>query len=247
MSFSDIADRMRRHSDERAEGGAPRNLDEVYSLRARILGVLIRDAREAADLTIEACASRLGVEPEVLEAWEFGQMMPSLPEVELLAHTLQVPLSHFMGTETLAQQAASRAVDGQEYVLLRQRLIGGLLRQARTTANLTPEQLAAEAGLTAGHIHAYELGRHPIPLPVLMTLASACGVSLSTFYEEASRVGEFLALQEDFKRFAELPDELRRFVTKPINQPYLELAMKLSRMSSQEMRDIAEAILNITL
>lgn len=56
-----------------------------------------------------------------------------------------------------------------------------------------------------------------------------------------------MALQEDFKRLAEMPEDMRRFVTKPVNQAYLELAMKLSRMSAQEMRDIAEAILNITL
>ncbi|HMM27336.1 MAG: helix-turn-helix transcriptional regulator [Chloroflexota bacterium] len=247
MSFSDIADRMRRHSDERADSGAPRNFDELYLLRARILGVLIRDAREAAGLSLEACADRIGATPDTLEAWEYGEAMPSLPQIELLAHTLQVPLSHFMGAQTLAQQAEQQGIDAREYVTLRQRLIGAVLRQARIDANLTPEQLAQESGVTAAHVQAYELGRRPIPLPVLMTLASACGVNLSTFFEDVSRVGDFLALQEDFKRLAEMPEDMRRFVTKPVNQAYLELAMKLSRMSAQEMRDIAEAILNITL
>lgn len=247
MSFSDIADRMRRHSDERAEGGAPRNFDELYLLRARILGVLIRDAREAAGASLELCADRIGIDPELLEAWEYGEAMPALPQIELLAHTLQVPLSHFMGAQTLAQQAEQQGIDAHEYVTLRQRLIGAVLRQARVNANLTPEQLAHEAGVTAAHVQAYELGRRPIPLPVLMTLASVCGVNLSTFFEDVSRVGDFLALQEDLKRLAEMPEEMRRFVTRPVNQAYLELAMKLSRMSAQEMRDIAEAILNITL
>lgn len=247
MSFSDIAGRMRRRADERAEGNAPRNFEELYRVRARILGVLIRDAREAADLSLEACAARLDVSPETLEAWEYGEAMPALPEIELLAHTLQVPLSHFMGSQLLSEQAAQQDIDAQEYVTLRQRLIGGLLRQARLNARLTPEQLAADAGITAGHIQVYELGQRPIPLPVLVSLAAACGVSLSTFYEDISRVGDFLALQEDLKRLGEMPEEMRRFVTRPVNQAYLELAMKLSRMSSQEMRDIAEAILNITL
>lgn len=247
MSFSDIADRMRRHSDERAEEGALHNFSELYLLRARILGVLIRDARQAAGLSLEDCARRIGVDAETLEAWEYGDDMPALPEVELLAHVLQVPLSHFMGAETLDHRADEPGIDIREYITLRQHMIGGLLHQARINAGLTPEQVAAEAGIAAAHVRAYEMGRRPIPLPVLVTLASACRISFSTLLEDASRVGDFLALQEDLKRFAEMPEEMRRFVTKPVNQAYLELAMRLSKMSSQEMRDIAEAILNITL
>ena len=40
MSFSDIAARLRKHSDEKAaaEADAPRNFEELYLLRARILG-----------------------------------------------------------------------------------------------------------------------------------------------------------------------------------------------------------------
>lgn len=247
MSFSDIADRMRRHSDERAEESATRNFSELYLLRARMLGVLIRDARQAAGVSLEDCARRIGVSPGTLEAWEYGEDMPSLPEIELLAHVLEVPLSHFMGAQTLDQQAEAPAIDVREYITLRQHMIGGLLHQARSNAGLTAEQVAAETGIAAAHVRAFEMGRRAIPLPVLVTLAGACRISFSTLLEDTSRVGDFLALQEDLKRFAEMPEEMRRFVTKPVNQAYLELAMRLSRMSSQEMRDIAEAILNITL
>ncbi|NLE52321.1 MAG: helix-turn-helix transcriptional regulator [Chloroflexi bacterium] len=247
MSFSDIADRMRRHSDERADFGSARNFEELYLLRARILGVLIRDARQAAGLSLDECAERVDVDAGTLEAWELGEAMPSLPDVELLAQALQVPLSHFMGAQTLDQRAERPEVDVREYITLRQHMIGGLLHQARINAGLTPEQVATEAGIPTAHIRAYELGRRAIPLPVLVTLASACRISFSTLLEDASRIGDFLSLQEDLKRFAEMPLEMRRFVTKPVNQAYLELAMRLSKMSSQEMRDIAEAILNITL
>mgnify|MGYP001188982166 CR=1 FL=1 len=247
MSFSDIADRMRRHTDERTEAGTPRNFEELYLLRARILGVLIRDAREAAGLSLDECAQRIGASAETLDAWEMGYDMPALPEVELLARALEVPLSHFMGAQTLAERDDQPPVDASEYVTLRQRMIGALLHRARIDAGLTPEEIAAETGIAPAHLRAYEMGRRPIPMPVLVTLASACRISFSTLLEDVSRVGDFLALQEDLKRFAELPEEMRRFVTKPVNQAYLELAMKISRMSSQEMRDIAEAILNITL
>jgi transcriptional regulator with XRE-family HTH domain len=48
----------------------------------------------------------------------------------------------------------------------------------------------------------------------------------------------------------ELPgfsDELKEFISKPINLPFLELAMKLSRMDAKKLREIAEGLLEITL
>jgi hypothetical protein len=56
-----------------------------------------------------------------------------------------------------------------------------------------------------------------------------------------------LILQEDLKQFSELPENVRHFVVSPVNQPYIELAMKLSQMGTDQLRGIAEAILEITL
>ncbi|MBN1202963.1 MAG: transcriptional regulator [Anaerolineae bacterium] len=249
MSFSDIAARLRQHADDKEQqAAAPQNFGEMYILRARILGVLIRDARQAAGLSLEDCASQIGAAADTLNAWELGQQMPGLPQLELLAYTLSVPISHFFGTETMQhQKTEQRKVQPGEYTILRGRLIGALLRGAREQQNLLPEQLANEAGLTPAHITAYELGQRPIPVPILVTLAGACHVNMSYFLEDGNRVGDFLALQEDLKRFADLPEGMRRFVSSPVNQPYLELAMRLSQMSTSELRGIAEAILNITL
>jgi len=41
--------------------------------------------------------------------------------------------------------------------------------------------------------------------------------------------------------------DLQEFILKPVNQPYLELAQKLSQMSVDKMRDVAEGLLDITL
>jgi transcriptional regulator with XRE-family HTH domain len=249
MSFNDIAARLRKRSEEKAdqEEAAPRNFEELYLLRARILGVLIRDARQAAELSAEDCASQLGVPVDALLAWEFGKSTPSLPQLELLAYVLNVPLSHFMGTETLLQQAQRRTINGPEYMMLRGRIVGALLRSAREQNNLTIDQLAAEAGLPSSHITAFELGQRPIPLPILVTLAQVVRVNLSYFLEDGNRVGNFLTLQEDLKQIAEMPEAMRHFVAMPVNQSYIELAMRLSQMSTKELRGIAEAILNITL
>ncbi|MBN2304050.1 MAG: transcriptional regulator [Anaerolineae bacterium] len=246
-SFSDIASKIRSKRTDQAADEKPRNFEELYLLRARILGVLIRDARQAVDLTPAACAKQIDVPLATLNAWELGQKMPSLPQLELLSYTLNVPISHFWGTETLLLQDQHGGVNTGEYVALRTRLIGALLRQARQNANLTEEALAAEAGIAPGHITAYELGQRPIPTPILVSLASACRVNLSYFLENGNRIGTFLLLQEDLKHFSDLPEEVRRFVSAPVNQPFIELAMKIAQLGSDELRTIATSILDITL
>jgi transcriptional regulator with XRE-family HTH domain len=248
MSFDDIAARLRKHADEKAEQRqAPPNFEELYLLRARILGVLIRDARQAAGMSPEDCAAQVNVSVAVLDSWELGKVMPSLPQIELLAYALGVPISHFWGTATLLERDTRQDVDVDEYITLRNHLIGALLRAAREQANLTPEQLAADAGISPANVTAYELGQRPVPTPVLSTLASICRVNLSYFLENGNKVGSFLLLQEDLKNFSALAPEIRRFVASPTNQPYVELAMKLAQMGTAELRGVAEALLEITL
>jgi transcriptional regulator with XRE-family HTH domain len=241
MSFSDIAARMREHAAEHAEEEKPTDFEEIYKLRARILGVLIRDARFAANMTVEDCAAKLGVDPATFEQWELGLAMPSLPQIEVLAYTLGMPISHFWGSEMLEEQGERQPIDPHEYVNLRNRLIGALLRAAREQANLTQEQLAEAAGVPTANVAAYELGQRPIPTPVLSSLASACSVNLSYFLENGNKVGTFLLLQEDMQAFSNLPEEVRHFVASPTNLPYIELTMKIARMGTTELRSVAEA------
>ncbi len=248
MSFDEIAARMRQRvaQDDTSES-ASKNFEELHLLRARILGVLIRDARETAGKSLESCAACVGVSPETLEAWEFGKTMPSLPELELIAYCLEVPISHFWNSDSSLQRETRETIDKGEFTTVRNRLIGAVLRSAREERGLTAEELAGQTGTTASNINAYELGQRAIPVPVLSSLASACHVNLSYFLENASRIGTYLSAQEDMKKFSELPEDVRRFVSMPVNQPYLDLAMKLAKMGSDELRGIAEAILDITL
>jgi len=46
--------------------------------------------------------------------------------------------------------------------------------------------------------------------------------------------------------FQNLPPEIQSFIVKPTNRPYLDLAIKLSEMSVEKLRSIAEGLLEIT-
>lgn len=247
MSLNDIAAAFRKRAQEKGDlDDTPPDFEELHLIRTRILGVLIRDAREAGNISAADCAAQIGVGEDVLQAWELGQTTPSLPQLELLAYTLGVPISHFWGMDML-EHSTTQQVNADDYVLLRNRLIGGVLRQAREAAGLTQAQLAEGCGISPANVAAYELGQRAIPMPVLVSLASACRVNLSYFLEHGNRVGQVLLLQEDMKNLGALDAETRQFVSKPVNKPYLDLARKLADMGTDELRTVAEMILEITL
>jgi predicted transcriptional regulator len=64
---------------------------QVIELRNRILGVLIRNARERARFSRKACADVLGVSLSRFAAYEGGTLPVSLPELELLGRVWGCP------------------------------------------------------------------------------------------------------------------------------------------------------------
>ncbi len=219
---------------------------QVIELRNRILGVLIRNARERARFSRKACADVLGVSLSRFAAYEGGTLPVSLPELELLGRCLGVPL-HFLRDENAAGEQAEEALpDSQDFLSLRHRIIGARLRQARLESGRTQKDLAEVLERSASAISAYEYGEKPIPLAELEIMGRVLGVPLEFFSEQDSDVGEWHKLQEDFEHFCELPLELREFALRPINRSYLELAMRLATMPAGALRQIAEGLLEIT-
>ena len=60
-------------------------------------------------------------------------------------------------------------------------------------------------------------------------------------------MGKWAVQKKAVEDFLELPVEMQLFVSKPINLPYLELAQRLSEMSVDRLRGVAEGLLEITL
>ncbi len=246
MSFGDISARFKKKQEDAAPP-AERDHEEVHALRSRILGVLMRDARLANGVTEAEVASTLSVSEDQVRDWEYGRESPSLPQLEILAYYLDVPVSHFWSTKTLSSEQEERRVPPTTYNELRDRMVGTLLTAARQDARLSREEVAKATGLTEDQIADYEFGHKPIPFPELTSLSTAVRKPIAYFLEDSDRVGGWLALKEEFQRFTELPPEMRAFVTQPVNQAFIDIAMRLSRLQVQELREIGENILNITL
>jgi len=225
-------------------------MSEVTSrkLRAKKLGVLIRDARQSACKSEQECAQAIGATSEIFEAYEMGQRSPSLPELELLAYYLRIPVDHFLSEETLLEKQAARTVpDQQKLISLRQKIIGVVLRQGRLEKGFSLQEVSKRTGIEVARLEAYELGQEPIPVPELVFLNQVLEWQLRSFQDTTGPVGTWIVQQRNFKNFVDLDPELQEFVSKPVNQPYLEVAQRLSEMSADKLRFIAETLLDITL
>ncbi|MBI1856185.1 MAG: XRE family transcriptional regulator [Chloroflexi bacterium] len=218
------------------------------TLRTKKLGVLIRDARMAARRNIDECAKAIGVTKGIFRAYEEGRRAPSLPELEILVYYLNLPIDHFWGKSSISSEASPTVpIDLPQLAELRQRMIGALLRQERNHASLSIKALTQETGISGARIKAYELGERPIPLPELEAVLTALGSRIETFFDQSGPVGQWMTDQRSVQQFLELPKELQTFVCQPVNRPYLELALKLSSMSTDKLRSVAEGLLDITL
>ncbi len=221
------------------------NPQAAQALRAKILGVLMKEARLAARKTGKECAEAMGCLPAVYTAYEQGQKSPSLPELELLAYFLDVPPAHFWGDHSLAEAKAA-APPPAAVTRLRDRIIGAQLRKARTSTKAKLKAVGEAAGLSSSRLAAYELGEKPIPLPELEALAVHLGLSLDDLLEMHGQVGDWQSTNQAAERLRQLSPDLREFISQPANEGYLRLAQHISQMPTDKLRSLAESLLEIT-
>lgn len=222
---------------------------EAWTIRQKIIGVLLRQARLEAGKSLKECGQVLGLSSGAVSSIEHGKRAISLPELELVAYYLGVPLNHLLNHDAvLSTLEADDDLPKEEVLALRHRIIGASLRQARRDLDLSQAELARMIGLSKGRMSQYELGERPIPLVELEALAEALEVSLAYFLDEGvGPVGERQQQEKEWQQFAELAPEVRAFVLEPANLGYLQLAMSLSDVPANGLRNIAANLLDITL
>jgi transcriptional regulator with XRE-family HTH domain len=219
-------------------------MNDLNLTRAKILGVLIRDARLQANRATADCAQVLGISEDIFSQAETGDYIPSLPDLEILAMYLKVPMAYFWGNESVN---IPEETDFNGFANIRQRIIGALLRQARVRGKRSVQEVASQIGVSPRQIEEYEAGETSIPLFDLERMGKYLGVSLDYFSDEArGPLAHHEAQQKMQKRFNELSPEIKQFVVEPINLSYIETAIRLSELDVKRLRNIAEGILDIT-
>ncbi len=219
---------------------------QAESLRAKILGAMLREARMTAGRTLRETADSIGVTPGTLTAYEDGRKAISLPELELLAYFLNAPLRQFW-SEAPGRRKLRLDANPPALIALRQRLIAAQLRLHREAAGLSVRQLAEQAGLTVARLRSYEEGDRPIPLPELEAVLVILGRSVEDYLDREGPVADWDTLQQALDTLLSLPPDLREFMASPASAPYLRMAQRLSTMPIDQLRSVAELLLDITL
>lgn len=216
----------------------PTTLD-TSALRRIAIGSLMRSARERAGRTPRECAAFMGVTPKRLADFEAGAREPSLVDLELLAHCLDVPVAALL-SEAVALPPRREISDLASVAQLRARIIGVRLRQARMDRRESLKEVAAATGLKASELNAFELGRRPAPITQLEKLVAHYGLSIDELLDLGiGQLGEAQLLAKQQAAFNALPDEVKAFAGGPDNAQFMRLAAHLSQMPREQLRAAA--------
>jgi transcriptional regulator with XRE-family HTH domain len=223
---------------------------KALDVRSKQIGVLLRAARQRARRSVKECAEWLGCSPHMITQYEYGRRGISLPELELLASLFDTPVSQLWNDDQAVLAQPTETPPSEKVILLRQKEIGVLLRQARKNAGRTQRQCADRLGVSTETISRYEYGTKAVPFSQLEVLASFLGVSLASLLDKElltsrisiSRSGTDVLPARDTA--ASLPPEIEEFVRNPESLPYLEMALRLYELPRDSLRQLAEAILS---
>ncbi|MCY4070123.1 MAG: helix-turn-helix transcriptional regulator [Chloroflexi bacterium] len=219
--------------------------EEAMRLRAKIGGVLIRQSRLAASRSIEDCADRLQVSPELVAAWEYGDDLPSPPQLERLASYLNVPVRS-LSQDHEPIEIADVAAERDQSLALRQRLLGGLLRVARDLKGMSIAQLSEMTAIDKGLLQAYEYGERVIPMNHLLLLANALDRDLEYFLESGYTSDAETEPESAPAAPVANTEDKPRFAVDQKTQGIIKLAVAFSQIPSEELHRIADALLSIS-
>jgi transcriptional regulator with XRE-family HTH domain len=224
--------------------GAP----QTIAIRNRIIGILVKRARASAGKNQRECAEFLGCSPYAYGQYERGTQGLSLPQLEALAYFLNVPANSLWDDAVAPpEEVQEESLPLDQILLLRRKMLAVKFRQCRQAAGFSQWQMGELLGCSAYMVSQYEHGTRDIPLAELELAAERCGHSLAEFMDdETIPLGQAEQQRRLIARLEELPPDVRDFVLKPTNALYLRIAMLLSTMKADQLRQIAENLLDIT-
>jgi len=222
---------------------------QAIAIRNRIIGALVKRARLKAGISQRECAQLLGCSPFAFGQYERGHWGLSLSQLEVLARPFKVPLANLWDDKSVPpDEPMEDTATLQQMMILRRKILAVQFRQCRRAGGLTQKQTGELLGRSTGIIGRYERGERDIPLAELEIVAERCGRGLSNFFEDQTVAPSQAEVKlQPLANLSELPPDVREFVLKPTNALYLRIALLLSSMKADSLRQIAETLLDITL
>jgi transcriptional regulator with XRE-family HTH domain len=220
----------------------------AISIRNRIIGILVKRARLEASRTQRECAEFLGCSASTFSQYEQGRQGLSLPQLEALAYFLDIsPESLWDDSYAPPRELAEEPLPLEQLLLLRRKILAVQFRQCRLAAGLSQRDLGQLLERSAYMISQYEHAQRDVPLAELEIAAEQCGQPLADFIDhDTIPLGQAEQQRLTLARLNELPADVRDFVLRPTNALYLRIAMLISAMKADSLRQIAELLLDIT-
>lgn len=221
---------------------------KLQTIKAKKFGVKLAALRQNNGLSIETLSLWTGIPVEKIAKFERGEDSATLPEIEILAMKMGLLPENLISSES--DSIPSKVLDSElshQYTSLRDRMIALFLRKARTDQGKKLEDVSKKCTIDLEELERIEKGQTSIPLPLLDCLCSEYELPMIALL---SQHGESLDTSSPRPKGdapeKTLPADLVEFIQNPANQPYLELAKRLSELDAAKLRGIAEGLLEIT-
>jgi transcriptional regulator with XRE-family HTH domain len=221
--------------------------EDPYARRKQDLGEMLRDARESAGKSIRETARSIGISSKTLSDYEAGNKAISLPELELFCYFINAPIRRFLFSSGADFFPERLEFDPELMLSLRNRTIGAMLRAQRLENGVSVRDLSGRTGWPSSRITSYERGKRPIPIPVLETLSGLFGHPMEAYLATGGPIAKWDTFYRSLDTVMDLPEDIREFLADQGNERYLRLAMSLKDLPLEDMRTVAEGLLELTL
>ncbi len=221
---------------------------QLLTIKAKKFGVRLSGYRQRKGVSAESLSQWTGIPKDQMEKVESGQETLSLPQVEMIALKLGLlPDTLIYGKLEADPVSHPEPMVLEKYQNLRNRMISLILRKARTEQNKSVSEISQKLDITEAELEQYESGGIAIPLPFLECLCEEYALPLSELFSKSQpEQNSPSPSTAPASTETQTTDEMSEFVQNPANQPYLQLAKKLSELDSAKLRGIAEGLLEIT-
>lgn len=216
-------------------------------LRSKKLGVLIKDSRIFNSKTKKECGLMLGISGGAFNSIENGKRSISLYELEILANNFSISLKHFFQDALLSEKDQSDIQSNQEDMEKSKFHIKEIISKAYSESGMTYKDLKEKTGISSVKMRKYLNNEVGIPITELELLCDLLNINHFSLISEATSSGRTAQQNIAIEEFKNLDPKMQNFVSQPENIPYLELAYKLSSQSSDQIRAIAEGLLEISV
>ncbi len=212
-----------------------------YKAELETISQKLTQARFHCGKSMRDCANAIGTTSTHYKKIEYGDIFPTLPELEALSHFLNVSLLGLIGDQEISDLIANTS-NSSHLIEIRNSVIGTLLQIERERKNIPLKEMAERCAMQRSRLKRYESGASGIPLNDLMKMAEVLSMDLDTFFDKNSPIGIWQKSQQTLQAFFALPVDVQVFITDPANLPYLELAQKLKGFQPEDLGIMSDAI-----